>query len=150
MSQQHEEEAFSCSTPPSPSQQQPSQVPEEIVADAQPLLNEETDSACFEQQEAKPKAKNRERQPARRREFSSGFPAKLAKLTALRPVRTEFGTKRNFAFARLDYSALGYEESMEFQNGCNDLALTDKTVKSLHYEDNVAVFEAGVNNRWIF
>lgn len=145
MSQQQQEEAFYSSPSPPPQQQQPSQRSEDIVCDAQPLLNEEADSACSEP----PKAKNKERQPARRREFSSGFPAKLAKLTALRPVRVEFGTKRNFAFARLDYSALGYEDSMEFQNGCNDLALTDKTVKSLHYEDNVAVFEAGVNNRWI-
>lgn len=126
----------------------PGQDPEELFTDAQPsLAAEEPETGDAPE----PKAKNARLQPNRRREFSPGFAAKLEKLFEIKPFRkflVDFGWKRNSAVARIDYSALGYEEIMEFQSGCSELALADKTVKSLHYEDNVATFEAGLNKRW--
>ena len=82
------------------------------------------------------------------REFSPGFPSRLERCTHGRPVRVDFEVKKNAHIVKIDYSALSYEDSLDFQTGCNELATTDKTVKSLHYEDNVAVFEAGLNTRW--
>ena len=82
------------------------------------------------------------------REFSPGFSSRLERCTHGRPVRVDFEVRKNAHIVKIDYSALSYEDSLNFQTGCNKLATTDKTVKSLHYEDNVAVFEAGLNTRW--
>ena len=120
--------------------------PEDCFSDAQPSLvveQEPPETADPPQPMPRP-----QRPPVRCREFSSGFHARLGRLTASPKFLLYFGTKRNCAVVRIDYSALGYDEIMEFQSGCSELALTDKTVKSLRYEENAAVFEAGFNKRW--
>ena len=81
--------------------------------------------------------------------FSEGF---MTRLASFKPdlIKVEMYSKGNSKACKIDYSHLGGEERKKFANELRELQDTDKSVKSVTFENNFAFFLAGLPSRDAF
>lgn len=78
--------------------------------------------------------------------FSRGFLTRLKSFDC-NNIQVVFGNRGVATTCKVDLSSLNYADSMAFQSHCNELFATDKSVQSLHYENNMVVFTAGLHGK---
>ena len=128
---------------------------EAVVAFVQFILNLASGNMRSHQAECEEQTKEPEMAPVKThyggatKLFSDGFPQRLSerleKIQSL--VKTKFDWHGRSAMCELDHSQLNKEAALELAMNMFELYYTDKTVKRLVFEKNVAKMVAGYTNK---
>ena len=128
---------------------------EVVVAFVQFILNLASRNMRSNQAECEEQTKEPEMAPVKKNRqsatkfFSHGFPQRLSerleKHNSL--VKTKFDWDGRSARCELDHSQLNKEAALELAMNMFELYYTDKTVKRLVFEKNVAKMVAGYSNK---